>query len=148
MVVVPDASIAWEYLCNTAVGKRASHLLDQAELAAPTILDLEVLSITRRLVMTEQIGTESGDALLRRLESWDIERIPIWQLTTGALQMRDNFSAADALYVLVARAFNAQLVTCDRKLAQAPKLGISVRYIEVECPRFRRHLRFHTYGSV
>ncbi len=40
--------------------------------------------------------------------------------------MRENLTVADAVYVVLARHVDGPLLTGDRRLARAPKLGITV----------------------
>lgn len=129
MIAVPDASAAFEYLANTTSGKKLSSILDGAELVAPSVLDLEILSVTRRAVLQGSVSAERGKRLLMMLSRWNVARLPVDQMTVEAFRLRDNFSAADALYVLTARAVKGMLVTCDARLARAPVLDVPVHLV-------------------
>ena len=59
----------------------------------------------------------------------DIERFPIAPLVLDAWALRHNVSAYDAFYVALARSLSCPLVTCDRALARAPGLGITVTVV-------------------
>jgi predicted nucleic acid-binding protein len=66
------------------------------------------------------------EALLRRLTTLDVRRIPITgALLDAAWRMRDNIAARDALYVAAARDLGCVLLTTDERLARAvPDLAI------------------------
>ena len=61
-MIVADASAVLEALLNTPAGDAiADILLDPAEtVAAPHLLDLEVLQVLRRYTLTGSIDTERG----------------------------------------------------------------------------------------
>ena len=126
MILVVDASAAVEYLLQTTLGVRAASLLDTADLAAPELLDAEVLAVLRREVLSgrlaEQRATEAGTDL----RDWGVERLPHRTLLETAWALRGHVTAYDALYVAAARLRGAALVTVDGPLARAPALGVIV----------------------
>jgi predicted nucleic acid-binding protein len=58
-----------------------------------------------------------------------VERFPIGPLVLDAWGFRHKMSSYDAFYVALARELGCPLITCDRALAGAPGLGISVMVI-------------------
>ena len=96
-----------------------------AEMVAPDLLNVEVISTLRRL---EQIGTISASRAAQAIN--DLVRAPLRRLPTRSLisdmwSLRANVSAYDACYVALARALRCPLVTGDARLARAPGLGIT-----------------------
>lgn len=77
-----------------------------------------------RISATTAVGTLEG------LRSWPVRRVAHIHLLQGAFALRDNYSAYDALYVVVAQIFGATIITCDGRLARALRVpGVEVRNI-------------------
>ncbi len=93
-------------------------------LAAPALLDIEVLQALRRLDLQGAIPSDSH--VLEMLQSLPIRRYPHDVLLAGIWSLRHNISAYDASYVVLARLLNATLVTRDLKLAKCPDLAITM----------------------
>jgi predicted nucleic acid-binding protein len=53
-----------------------------------------------------------------------VRRLSTLPLLAEAWTLRANVTAADALYVVLARILRCPLVTADRKLSRAPNLGV------------------------
>jgi predicted nucleic acid-binding protein len=45
------------------------------------------------------------------------------------LDLRDNFTVYDAVYLVLAQALEAPIVTADAKLQEAARLGVDVRVV-------------------
>ena len=135
MILVVDASAAVEYLLQTSIGLRAAPLLDAADVAAPELLDAEVLAVLRRKVLTGQLAEERATEAVTDLRDWPLERLGHRQLLEGAWHLRGHVTAYDALYVAAARARRAALVTADGPLARAPALGIVIHDVRREAHR-------------
>jgi len=97
---------------------------EDSVLAAPELLDVEVLQALRRLDKDGAIPPSRVDVveLLRALR---IRRYRHHSLRV-AIWLRRNMTAYDAAYVSLARLLDATLVTRDAKLARAPGLDIQV----------------------
>lgn len=126
-----DASVAVEYLLSTALGRRAAGLLEGADLAAPELLDAEVLAVLRRKVLTEALAERRATEAVADLRDWPLERLRHAELLAGAWALRRNVTAYDALYVAAARARGAALVTADGSLARATGLGVVVHNVRM-----------------
>ncbi len=131
MKFVIDASAAAEYLLRTTLGLKVSELIEGAELAAPELLDVEILSVLRRAVLKKRLDEERALLAIEDLAGWDVERISHSILLHGAWQLRHNISAYDAFYVAAAHMYNASLLTADGPLSKAPGLGIVVQNIRL-----------------
>ncbi len=128
---VVDASVAVEYLLRTPVGETVADLLDNAVLLAPELLDAEVLTVLRRLVLHGQLAETRALLAVDDLVHWPVERISHRTLAPLAWQYHKNLSAYDALYVATARAHDFPLLTTDARLARATGLDISVQYVRM-----------------
>jgi predicted nucleic acid-binding protein len=99
------------------------------ELHAPHLLDVEVASALRKLVASGRWSDRRADLGLSLLESAAIRRHPHRPLLRLAWSLRDHLSSYDAIYVALATALGAPLVTTDRKLAGAPALPCQVQLV-------------------
>ena len=97
-----------------------------ALLAAPELLDVEVLNASRRLKRAGAAPANHSTELPEQLRGLRIRKYRHDLLIDGIWALRDNLTAYDAAYVVLARLLNAPLVTRDAKLARAPGLGIEV----------------------
>jgi predicted nucleic acid-binding protein len=131
MKFVIDASAAAEYLLHTSLGLRVAELIDDAELAAPELLDVEILSVLRRAVLKKRLDEKRALLTIEDLAGWDVERISHSILLHEAWRHRHNISAYDAFYVSAARIYDAPLLTADGPLSKAPGLGIIVQNIRL-----------------
>ena len=131
MNLVVDASAAVEYLLRTPIGDRVAGLLDGGALAAPELLDAEVLAVLRREVLVRRLPEQRAAEAVSDLRDWGIERLPHRLLLDDAWSLHGHVSAYDALYVAVARARHAALVTADGPLARAPALRIVVHNVRL-----------------
>jgi predicted nucleic acid-binding protein len=124
--VVIDASAVVELLRRTAAGKRAAAAVEGATLAAPAHLDAEVLSALARLARDNPADEPLVAARLGVLARAPIARYPCVPLLAVAWGLRDNVAARDALYVALAVALGATLVTADARLAHVPRKVIQI----------------------
>lgn len=127
---VIDASVAVEYLLKTALGLATANIIEQASaLHAPEFIDVEVMSVLRRLVNRDEVPEDRALLALDDLVWWPIERIPTRALVRHGWRHRQNVSAYDAIYVAAARALEIPLLTTDSRLSRAPNLDITIQTI-------------------
>ena len=121
-MIVVDASALLEFLLQTSLGARVEARLfrQEDELHAPHLLDVEITQGLRRLVRTGEVSSGRADEAIADLTDLDLHRHPHLDLLGRAWKLRDNISAYDAMYVALAGAIEATMVTCDGPLAKAP----------------------------
>jgi predicted nucleic acid-binding protein len=121
-VIVVDASALLEFLLQTSLGARVEIRLfrDQDELHAPHLVDVEVVQGLRRLVRTGEVSSGRADEAIADLTDLDLHRHAHIDLLGRAWKLRENISAYDAMYVALAEAIEAPMVTCDSPLGKAP----------------------------
>lgn len=94
-------------------------------IAAPALLDVEVLQTLRKLDLQGAIPASRQD-LVGSLRALRIRRYPHASLLNHIWTMRHHITAYDAAYVSLARQLDAALVTRDARLARAPGLDIEI----------------------
>lgn len=122
MIVVVDASALLEFLLQTPLGARVEARLirDDVEFHVPHLLDVEFVQGLRRLVRAAEVSPVRAREAIEDLSDLDIHRHSHTDLLSRVWTLRDNLTAYDAVYVSLAEALDAPLVTCDEPLARAP----------------------------
>lgn len=128
---VIDASVAVEYLLRTPLGITLADTIENASLAAPELIDPEVVSVLRRAVLTGRLEDARAEIALSDLAIWPIDRISHQALALSAWQYYRNVSAYDAFYIAAARARGLPLLTADGRLARSSGLDITVHHIQI-----------------
>ena len=128
---VIDASAAAEYLLRTILGRKIADVIEGADLIAPELLDVEVMSVLRRAVLRKRLDERRAFSALEDLIDWHVERIPHADLIREAWRHRRNVSAYDSFYVALARLYDVPLITADGPLSRTPGLGIVVQNMRI-----------------
>jgi len=120
-VIVLDASAAIDWMLQTPAGRRIEkRIFSQNEsLHTPHLLDLEVVQVLRRLVREQAVSAHRADEAIQDFLDLRTTRYPHLVLLRRIWQIRDNFSAYDAAYVVLAEKLGATLITRDSRLASA-----------------------------
>jgi len=120
-MIVLDASAAVDWLLQTSAGRRIENRIYSRNetLHAPHLLDLEVTQVLRRLLREDVVPAKRADEAVRDLLDLRIARYPHLVLLPRIWQLRHNFSAYDAAYIVLAEKLGAPLITRDRRLASA-----------------------------
>ena len=110
-----------DWLLQTSAGQRIEERIysHNESLHTPHLLDLEVTQVLRRLVREGALPAHRADEAVRDLLDLRITRYPHFVLLPRIWQLRHNFSAYDAAYVVLAEKLGAALVTRDGRLASA-----------------------------
>ena len=128
-MLVVDASCLFEVLTGTtrAPSIRQRLALD-AEQAAPDIIDVEVFGVIRREHGLGRLDETAAQQAVEDLETWPGERFGHRFLLARAWELRDSVRGWDAMYVALAEALDAVLITTDARLgaAQGPTCAIEV----------------------
>ena len=124
--LVVDASALVDALL---IDGAARACLAEASLHAPELIDAELLSVLRRLVLTDLLAERQALLALDTAQLLGLRRHATRQLWPRAWQLRSNLSAYDALYVALAEQLNLSLLSADGRLARAPGLRCQVRVV-------------------
>lgn len=119
-MLVVDASCLCEVLIGgpgaEAIGDR---LRADDDHAAPHIIDVEVFGVIRREHLRGRLDRTEASQAIEDLEAWPGDRFRHRFLLARAWELRDTVRGWDAVYVALAEALGAILVTTDRRLAMA-----------------------------
>src|SRR5881396_3300569 len=120
-MIVVDASAITELLLQTELGIRVERRVyrDDDDLHAPHLLDVEVLSALRRLVHAGEVLAERAEEAIEDLALLRIIRHAHLDLAMRVWELRQNFTAYDAMYLALAESLHAMVLTCDRPLGTA-----------------------------
>jgi predicted nucleic acid-binding protein len=121
-MIVVDASAVLEALLRTPAARAVERRLFELSqtLHAPHLLDVEVAQVVRRYAANGEIDVERGHMALADLVDLPLHRYPHDFLLPRVWQLRNNLTAYDAVYVALAEALNAPLITRDKRLAASP----------------------------
>ncbi|HJQ60885.1 MAG TPA: type II toxin-antitoxin system VapC family toxin [Vineibacter sp.] len=120
-MIVVDASAILELLLNTRQAPQVAERLFTAgeTLHAPHLLDLEVAQVLRRYAIAGSLTAQRGEQALEDIGDLPLERYPHNLFMDRIWALRQTLTAYDAVYVALAEALAAPLVTRDAKLARA-----------------------------
>jgi predicted nucleic acid-binding protein len=118
-VIVVDASALLEVLLRTPAAEAVETRLfrPRETLHAPHLIDVEVAQVVRRFAAAGEIDPERGRAALVDLADFPLRRYPHDFLLPRVWDLRNNLTAYDAVYVALAEALEAPLLTRDQRLA-------------------------------
>jgi len=120
-MLVVDASCLFEVVADTVASEAVrQRLASDPDHAAPHVVDVEVLGVIRRLHVTGVLDTTAATQAVEDLRDWPGERYGHRSLLVRAWELRHTVRSWDALYVALAEALEATLLTTDARLAAAP----------------------------
>ena len=120
-MLVVDASCLYEVVADTerADDVRA-RLLQDTDHAAPSVIDVEVVSVIRRDRLLGRLDVTAATQAVEDLRDWPGERFGHQPLLERVWELRGSLRTWDAFYVALAEVMQATLVTSDSRLARAP----------------------------
>lgn len=127
-MTIVDTSAVVDFLVGEEAAAEVQNMLAQEHaLAAPDLLVFEVLAVLRRHAHRGVIPPERARAAIEDLGDFAVELFPTLPLRERAWELRENLTAADALFVALAEQLGEPLATKDACLAAAAK-----KYARVE----------------
>ena len=116
-----DASAIVDLVVEPRAVTRAIRARLQADpdIHVPHLVDAEVTDALRRKLLSGQLDPLRARRAIRRLTAMHLVRWEQTRLLGRALALRDQLSAYDAIYVAMAEATGATLVTRDARLARS-----------------------------
>ena len=130
MIVVDASVVVTAISIAGADGERSrDRLIQGADLHAPDLVDLEVLSVLRRRTRSRDIDEADAGVALEALSELRLTRYPHLPLLPRVWNLRTNLSPYDAAYVALAEELGCPLVTGDRRIARAPGVDCAVEVL-------------------
>jgi len=117
-VIVLDASAMVEALIGRDVADELLEALTDG-IHAPHLLDVEVMSVLRGLLLGGKLGNDLAEEARRDHFAFAITRYETPPLADRIWQLRHQFTSYDATYLALAEALDAPLYTCDAKLVSS-----------------------------
>ena len=129
MNVVDASVLVFALVDDGPTGERARSAIHEVRLAAPHLVDLEVVAALRRQhrrgVLVDQVARRA----VERLGLISIARHHHGPFLGRCWELRDNVKTYDAAYVALAEALGVPLLTADARLANAPGIRCSVELL-------------------
>ncbi len=119
-MIVVDTSAALASLVGRPLDRElVARLVEDGDLHAPHLIDVEVIHALRRLVAARHITEDRAADVRTDFADLSIIRYPHQPLADRMWELRHNLSAYDAAFVALSEALDVPLVTCDARLAGA-----------------------------
>ena len=129
-MIVVDASVLAVALGEDGTqGSVARQRLRGEVLAAPELIDPEVLSVFRRFVGSGLMTAERGEEAVTDLIDLPLRRMPHRLLLRRCWELRQNLTSYDACYVALAETLEVPLLTGDRRVARIPGLRCTIEVL-------------------
>lgn len=119
-LVVLDASVLYEVVAATPSAEPIRRRIAGSDQVAPHLIDAEVLSAVQRRMRAGELDLTAAVQAIDDLRDWGGERFAHQSFLRRAWELRENVRSYDALYVALAEAIDAPLLTRDGRLARAP----------------------------
>jgi predicted nucleic acid-binding protein len=116
---VVDASVLVELVLGSAPPLGLRRHVTSGRGAAPELIDLESLSVLRRLRRAGTIELAAASDAARAFADAPLVRVPHRPLLDRAWDLREVLTPYDAAYVALAELCDAPLLTCDARLGRA-----------------------------
>lgn len=129
MIVVDASVLAPAIADDGADGDRVRERLRGERLAAPELIDLEVVSTIRRAARGGRLDDRRSGQALADLAALPLHRVPHLPLLSRVWELRDNLTAYDAAYVALAEALDALLLTADGPMGRASGIRCEVEVL-------------------
>ena len=127
MIVIDCAAVVDALTAVNGSEDLRAALADE-DLHAPTLLDFEVVSALRGLTLRNHITPARARDALTDFDALSIQRWPsAAPLRLRAFSLRDNLSAYDAAYVVLAEALQCPVLTRDTRLARSSGHDVEIR---------------------
>ena len=128
--LVIDASAGVELVADTLRGRELRSLLPvEAVPWVPEHFYVECGAVLRRWDLNSVLTPDQIGRAIDELMAWPLRITQVRRLFPDAWRLRANLSFADALYVALARHLDAELLTDDNRLANAPNLPIQILHL-------------------
>lgn len=131
MTCVLDASVVIDLLLRREpfYNQIKIHIRLADWLAAPHLLDIEVAQVLRRFVRRHDISYQRAEEAIKDLQEFPIQRYPHTLLLPRVFSLQNNLTAYDALYLALAEALGAELLTRDTAFEEISGTNVATTVI-------------------
>ena len=129
MIVVDASALVNVLLHRPPYASIKGRMREAGRLAAPHLIDAEIGHALRRLLLGGEVTASTALRILADLDALLLRRYRHDLLLRRALELRDNATVYDAIYIALAEALGVPLVTQDRALAGVPNVRTSIEVI-------------------
>jgi predicted nucleic acid-binding protein len=117
-MIVIDASAMIELILGHSLGDEADALLAEGvQLAAPQLLQAEVLNALRKALLAKSLSKVTADLAVLDFSRLEISYFDAAPFVMDVWKMRDNFTSYDASYLVLAVRLSVPLLTRDKRFA-------------------------------
>ena len=106
-----------------------SVLRRESRIAAPSLIDVETVSVFRKRWIAGDLDAQRFQAAINDLLKLRVARYSALPFLHRTYELRGNVTPYDALYVALAESLDCPLVTSDQRLASAPGPRCEIRVI-------------------
>ena len=126
-MIVVDASCLYEVLVGTAGAEPIrERLAADSDHGAPHLIDAEVLGVVRRDLLLGRLDPTAAEQAVDDLRDWPGQRFGHRGLLERAWELRAIVRSWDAMYVVLAEALGATLITTDARLGRVRGLNCRI----------------------
>lgn len=129
-MIVVDSSVIVHFILHSTESEELSAIIAKEDrLAAPALIDLEVLNTLRKHVQFKQISPQVAELAVAHYQEINIELYDMRVLIRRVWDFRYNVTAYDAAYLALAESLGVALLTRDARLFRGAPETISVRLV-------------------
>ncbi len=130
MIVVDASVLAVALGDDGADGSSARGAVADEVLAAPELVDLEVLSVWRRQVAAGEMTARHAALAVSDLAALPLRRMSHRLVLQRCWELRNTVTVYDAAYVALAEALAIPLLTADARLSRAAGLRCEIKLVK------------------
>ncbi len=128
-MLVIDAGCLFEIVVGTREAEPVrERLAADQNWAAPHLVDVEVYGVIRDKHRAGRLDRTTAAQAVEDLADWPGERFAHRMFLSRAWELRDNIRGWDAMYVALAEALDAVLLTTDGRLTRAAGLRCQIEW--------------------
>ncbi len=131
-MTVVDTGVVVRYLIRSEAAERIDFIFrERPPPVAPDVVVFECLAAIRRMVFRDDLKAAAGREAIETLDDVPLALFASMPLRIPAWELRENMTAADALFAALAEQLGEPLVTYDRSLAAAARDHTDIEVIKL-----------------